>query len=135
MVSKAQLERLERLGDNLEILVLTLGMQRLGMSGNQAMVTAPFLQEGLERIPRPFSPTGAEDISQFILDSSRARNMLGLPAPSRRSRPAPRKKVSKYHRKYGREFKKLAPSYKKKSGGWKKNGFKRCAAAARRKCR
>jgi hypothetical protein len=29
-------------------------------------------------------------------------------------------------------FKRLAPKYRKKGGGWKKDGFKRCAAAARK---
>jgi len=44
------------------------------------------------------------------------------------------KKMSKdgYHAKYGRAFKRLAPKYKKKNGSWKKDGFKRCGAAARK---
>ena len=47
--------------------------------------------------------------------------------------PAKKKrKVSTYQRKYGAAFKKLAPKYKTKAGKWKKDGFKRCAAAARR---
>lgn len=52
-----------------------------------------------------------------------------------RSAKNPRKtkrQPSAYQKRYGREFKKLAPKYKKKSGGWKKNGFRLCAAAARR---
>jgi len=48
-------------------------------------------------------------------------------SPSRKAMPK-----DGYHAKYGRAFKRLAPKYKKKGGGWKKNGFKRCAAAARR---
>lgn len=52
-----------------------------------------------------------------------------------RSMAPPKKRVSKYHKKYGRAFKKLAPKYKKKNGSWKKNGFRRCAAAARRECK
>ena len=43
-----------------------------------------------------------------------------------------KRKVSTYQRKYGAAFKKLAPKYKTKTGKWKKDGFKRCAAAARR---
>ena len=46
--------------------------------------------------------------------------------------PKKKRKVSTYQRKYGAAFKKLAPKYKTKSGKWKKDGFKRCAAAARR---
>ena len=43
-----------------------------------------------------------------------------------------KKKVSSYHKKYSREFKRLAPKYKTKKGSWKKDGFKRAAAAARK---
>ena len=48
--------------------------------------------------------------------------------------PKPRKK-SKYHSAYGKAFKSLAPNYKLKSGKWAKNGFKRCAAAARKQAK
>tara|TARA_Y100000817_G_scaffold310623_1_gene301539 strand:+ start:703 stop:948 length:246 start_codon:yes stop_codon:yes gene_type:complete len=44
----------------------------------------------------------------------------------------PKRKASAYSKRYGKAFKKLAPKYKKKNGQWKKDGFKRCAAAARR---
>ena len=43
-----------------------------------------------------------------------------------------KRKASAYQKRYGREFKKLASKYKTKAGRWKKDGFKRCAAAARR---
>ena len=43
-----------------------------------------------------------------------------------------KRKVSAYQKKYGAAFKKLAPKYKTKAGKWKKDGFKRCAAAARK---
>ena len=46
-----------------------------------------------------------------------------------------KKKVSSYHRKYGKAFKKLAPRYKKKNGSWMKDGFKRAAAAARKEAK
>jgi len=36
---------------------------------------------------------------------------------------------------YGRAFKRLSPRYKKKNGGWKKDGFKRCVKAAHAECR
>jgi len=48
------------------------------------------------------------------------------------SKSKPKRKASAYSKRYGAAFKRLAPKYKKKGGGWKKNGFKRCAAAARR---
>ena len=50
------------------------------------------------------------------------------------TRKKPRK-ASAANKKYGRAFKRLAPKYKKKNGGWKKDGFKRCAAAARREAK
>ena len=43
-----------------------------------------------------------------------------------------KRKPSGYQKRYGAAFKKLAPKYKTKAGKWKKDGFKRCAAAARR---
>ena len=43
-----------------------------------------------------------------------------------------KRKTSAYQKRYGAAFKRLAPKYRKKSGGWKKDGFKRCAAAARK---
>ena len=54
----------------------------------------------------------------------------GESAPKKRKR-----KPSAAQKRYGKEFKRLAPKYKKKGGGWKKDGFKRCAAAARRAAR
>jgi hypothetical protein len=63
-------------------------------------------------------------------------------APMRSARETVKRPPSKKKRaatpaqkRYGKAFKKLAPKYKKKSGGWKKDGFKRCAAAARREAK
>ena len=52
----------------------------------------------------------------------------GDPAP--RSKAKKTRKPSAYSKRYGREFKRLSPKYKLKNGGWGKNGFKRCQAAA-----
>ena len=41
-----------------------------------------------------------------------------------------RRRVSAYQKAYGKNFKKVAPKYKKKDGGWKKDGFKRAQAEA-----
>lgn len=47
--------------------------------------------------------------------------------------PAPRKRTSKrYARTYKREFRKIAPKFKTKSGKWKKDGFKAAVRAAHR---
>ena len=50
------------------------------------------------------------------------------------SSPAPKKKrsPSAYNIRYGKAFKRLAPKFKKKNGQWKKDGFKRAGAAARK---
>jgi len=39
---------------------------------------------------------------------------------------------SAYNKKYSAAFKKVAPRFKKKNGGWVKDGFKRAGAAARK---
>ena len=52
--------------------------------------------------------------------------------------PQVRKKTrnpSKYHVAYGKHFKAIQADYKLKNGKWKKNGFKRCGAAARKLAR
>ncbi len=46
-----------------------------------------------------------------------------------------KRKASAYSKRYGKAFKKLAPKYKKKNGQWKKDGFKRCGAAARKEAK
>jgi len=49
---------------------------------------------------------------------------------------APKKKAkrkpSAYNKAYSKSFKKIAPRFKKKGGGWKKDGFKKAGAAARK---
>ena len=45
------------------------------------------------------------------------------------------RKASAYSKRYGKAFKKLASKYKKKNGQWKKDGFKRCGAAARKEAK
>jgi hypothetical protein len=40
------------------------------------------------------------------------------------------RKPSAYSRRYGSAFKRIAPKYKNKRGGWKKDGFKRAQKAA-----
>jgi hypothetical protein len=43
-----------------------------------------------------------------------------------------KRKASEYSKRYGRAFKKIQNDFKKKDGCWKKGGFKRCAAEARK---
>jgi len=51
------------------------------------------------------------------------------------SKPKKKRKKSSYHTAYGKAFKQLQPKYKLKSGKWAKDGFKRCAAAARKQAK
>jgi hypothetical protein len=46
-----------------------------------------------------------------------------------------KRKASQYSIRYGKAFKKISKEYKLKTGAWKKNGFKRCAAEARKMAR
>ena len=47
----------------------------------------------------------------------------------------PKRKPTAANRAYSRAFKKLAPKFKKKAGGWKKDGFKHCCKAAHQMCK
>jgi len=47
----------------------------------------------------------------------------------------PKRKPSAYNRKYSKAFGQVKNKYMKKGGGWKKDGFKRAAAAARKLCK
>ena len=58
----------------------------------------------------------------FTMDELR-----GMPTPKKKKRRA-----SAYNKRYSKCFKKLQSKYKKKNGEWKKDGFSRCAKAARK---
>tara|TARA_B100001175_G_scaffold256424_1_gene224474 strand:+ start:1350 stop:1748 length:399 start_codon:yes stop_codon:yes gene_type:complete len=110
-------------------LVIAAVLSRSGLPGPQRAMA----HQGIERLYRAGFQ---DDLHRALLAAVDER--VGVPLLGRQpmpSMPPAKKRVSKYHKKYGREFKKLAPAYKKKNGSWKKNGFKRCAAAARRKCK
>ena len=48
----------------------------------------------------------------------------------KRAPAAKKRKASAYAKRYGRAFKKVSKKYKKKSGGWMKNGFQRAQREA-----
>ena len=109
--------------------VIALALSRSGLSGGSRAAA----HRGIEGVYRAGFQ---DDLNELLLRA--LDNRVGVPLLGRDSRGSmapPKKRVSKYHKKYGRAFKKLAPKYKKKNGYWKKNGFKRCAAAARRACK
>jgi len=68
-------------------------------------------------------PTGGnvEDVQQVV------EEMAVEATPVRKKRKTP------YQRAYKKAFDSLAPSYKLKSGNWKKGGFKACVKAAHKK--
>ena len=78
--------------------------------------------------------TSIDDVIR-LLEAAKAAD--STPTKRKTATKAPQKKraASAYSKRYGRAFKKLAPKYKKKNGQWKKDGFKRCAAAARREAK
>lgn len=49
--------------------------------------------------------------------------------------PAPKRRASAYSRRYKAAFRKIAPSYKLKSGKWKKGGFRRAVREAHRRAK
>ena len=72
--------------------------------------------------------TSIDDVIR-LLEAAKATPTKSLKAAAGKKK---KRKVSSYQKKYGAAFKKLAPKYKTKAGKWKKDGFKRCAAAARK---
>ena len=77
--------------------------------------------------------TGRDHITPGAIQAGRsARDLIERMESIRGSAPSKKKRKTPKQAAYSRAFKKMAPKYKKKSGGWKKNGFKNCAAAARR---
>lgn len=66
-------------------------------------------------------PTDAMEAVEAVVEDSQA--------------PRNTRKPSEYHVAYGKHFKAIQADYKLKNGKWKKNGFKRCGAAARKLAR
>jgi hypothetical protein len=91
-----------------------------------------FVLDLIEEISRRQAGVNDPMIRKLLDDASLRETggaATGFPVP-----PAPKRKrkATAYSKRYGKAFKRLAPKYKKKDGSWKKDGFKRCAAAARR---
>lgn len=104
-----------------EIIDTLIGVIIGGMSGGGRAPTGmggrnPFLD-----IPPTFREALAED-------RARGKQLGGV-------RKRPKRRPSASQKMYGRAFKRLSPKYKKKNGGWKKDGFKRCVRAAHADCR
>jgi len=71
-------------------------------------------------------PSALLDTSLLIEDAMRATESKARKIKKTKRKP------SKYNLAYAKAFAKEAPRFKKKNGGWKKDGFKNAGAAARR---
>ena len=93
-------------------------------------------------------PIGFGGVLQWLMDNGYMRHPegfvdkikkegIGARRSSKGSSGAPKtnRRASASSKAYGRAFRRLAPTFKKKNGGWKKDGFKRCVKAAHRDCR
>ena len=95
-------------------------------------------EEEVEAIIRAFLAGVARGASEQFPTAEQAGESIGRRVTRGRSRKADpvtkkMRKISAYQKAYGNNFKKVAPKYKKKDGGWKKDGFKRCVKAAHKK--
>lgn len=86
------------------------------------------------------NPTpGGDSLERFLAQSWNGTGgdaIASIPIPGDfLLREKKKRKPSAYNKRYSKAFKRLAPKYKKKNGSWKKDGFKRCAAAARKEAK
>lgn len=87
--------------------------------GNLLEIVEPLRDAGKFAVPSKKTTQGIGDLlRQFRFDDD--------------DEPKPKRKASAYNKRYAAAFKKVAPDFKKKNGGWKKDGFKRAGAAARK---
>ena len=98
---------------------------RLGNAAVDLHQASPLVQLQKDLL---FSTLPDRGIGGADLLGARGSSATGFPLPPMKKK----RKATAYSKRYGKAFKRLAPKYKKKNGSWKKDGFKRCAAAARR---
>lgn len=80
----------------------------------------------------------AEEYLAFrrLIDSERESEGASLAAREAPGEPAtPKRRSSAYSRRYKAAFRKIAPSYKLKSGKWKAGGFRRAVREAHRRAK
>lgn len=75
-----------------------------------------------------------EDLEQMLssIETSTQRVRVKPAGPSRGRSASKKKRKSAYQAAYSKAFKKVAPTYKKKDGSWRKGGFAAAGRAARR---
>lgn len=89
--------------------------------------------EEVEAIIRAFLAGVARGASEQFPSPEQAGKSIGRRVTRGRAKSKPTgalRKPSLYRKKYGENFKKVAPKYKTKSGSWKKDGFKRAQKEA-----
>lgn len=92
---------------------------------SMALANVELIRQMKKILPKPLD--GLTDVAVKINQSS----IRGVAAVERKTV----RKASAYSKKYGRAFKSVAPKFKKKGGGWKKNGFKNAQKAAHAKAK
>ena len=67
---------------------------------------------------------------ETLMELARGRSMVDSMPATTPAEIKKKRKVSASSKRYGKAFKKLAPSFKLKSGAWKKNGFRNTVRAS-----
>jgi len=74
-------------------------------------------------------PTGG-NVQDVVEGEAQAAELTKVGSASK-----PRKKTTAYQRRYKKAFKQVSPTYKKKDGKWKKDGFQKAVRAAHKEAR
>ncbi len=74
-------------------------------------------------------PTGG-NVQDVVEGEAQAAELTKVGSASK-----PRKKTTAYQRRYKKAFKQVSPTYKKKDGKWKKDGFQKAVKAAHKEAR
>ena len=98
--------------------------------GYRAGLEAMLQQVREQGIPPEIDPAERARLEAKYPEFGKARVRAPSPAVTK-----PKRKASAANKKYAAAFTKLKPQFMKKNGGWKKDGFKRCAKASHKMCK
>lgn len=134
---QAQLDQLQEVVGTL--IGFVLGGPVGGRMGNAAVdgfQMSPFNQFYQDALfsTLPNRPGRELDLTDFLKNGSQS-DLSSFLIPSGQVPKKKKRKASAYNKRYSRAFKRLAPKFKKKNGSWKKDGFARCAKAARKEAK
>lgn len=139
-LTKSEQEQLDQLQQWVGTLIgLALGGPvggRLGNTAVDAFQMSPFNQFYQDALfsTLPNRPGNELDLADLMKNGSTGDFSSFLMPPGQVPKKKKRK-ASAYNKRYSRAFKRLAPKFKKKNGSWKKDGFARCAKAARKEAK